>query len=40
MFFSKQKDLVTQISEQRTHMKIQNDKFKKEIVAWEVIEKK
>ena len=40
MFFSKQKDLVKQISDQRAKFKKQNEKFVKEIATWEQIEKK
>jgi hypothetical protein len=40
MFFTKQKDLVTQIQTQRTKFKKASDKFSKEIQTWEAIEVK
>ena len=39
MFFSKQKELVQQIAEQRAKFKKQNDKYNKEIKVWEATEK-
>ena len=38
MFFSKQKDLVTQIGDQRKKFKKATEKFSKEIQTWEAIE--